>query len=92
MDKKLLEDRKKLLISFMNDKNYRPMRAKDMAVFLGVERDKRQELHFVLDQLVTEGRITCNKRGHYRIAEPDIKTGIFRGTSRGFGFVTVEGM
>ena len=49
MDKKLLEDRKKLLISFMNDKNYRPMRAKDMAVFLGVERDKRQELHFVLD-------------------------------------------
>lgn len=92
MDKKLLEDRKKLLVNFMNDKNYKPMRVKDMAVFLGVEREKRQELHFVLDQLVEEGKVTCNKRGHYRIAEPDIKVGIFRGTTKGFGFVTVEGM
>ena len=92
MDRKLLEDRKKVLLSFMSDKNYKPMRARDMAVLLGIEREKRQELHMVLDELAAEGKITCNKRGHYRIAEPDIKTGIFRGTTRGFGFVTVEGM
>lgn len=92
MDKKLLEDRKKTLIGFMSDKNYKPMRARDMAMLLGVERERRQELHQVLDMLVEEGKITCNRRGHYRIAEPDIKTGIFRGTARGFGFVTVEGL
>lgn len=92
MDKKLLDNRKKVLLSFIEDKNYRPMRAKDMAVFLGVDREKRGELHVILDLLVEEGKITCNKRGRYRIAEPDVKTGIFRATSKGFGFVTVEGM
>lgn len=92
LDKKLLENRKKVLMNFMQDKNYRPMRAKDMAVVLGIEREARSDLHVVLDLLVEEGKITCNKRGRYRIAEPDIKTGIFRATSKGFGFVTVEGM
>ncbi|MDO5410138.1 MAG: ribonuclease R [Lachnospiraceae bacterium] len=92
MDKKLLENRKKVLMNFMSDKNYKPMRVKDMAVFLGVERENRMELHQVLDLLVQEGKITCNKRGRYRIAEPDIKIGIFRATTKGFGFVSAEGM
>ena len=52
LDKKLLENRKKVLMNFMQDKNYRPMRAKDMAVVLGIEREARSDLHVVLDLLV----------------------------------------
>ncbi|MGN0268046.1 MAG: RNB domain-containing ribonuclease, partial [Lachnospiraceae bacterium] len=92
MNKKILEEKKKTVYAFMQDKNYRPMRIKDMAVFLAVDREKRHELHEALDSLVEDGKITCNKHGRYRIAEPEIKTGIYRATSKGFGFVTVEGM
>ena len=92
MNKKILEEKKKTVYAFMQDKNYRPMRIKDMAVFLAVDRDKRHELHEALDSLVEDGKISCNKHGRYRIAEPEIKTGIYRATSKGFGFVTVEGM
>ena len=92
MDKKLLNERKKTILGFMGEKTYKPMRAKDIAAFLDVEKERRKELHEVLDLLVQEGKITCNKRGRYRIAQPDIKTGTYRATTKGFGFVTVEGM
>lgn len=92
MNRKTLEEKKKVILSFMQDKNYRPMRIKDMAMFLDVERERRQELRETLDALIADGKIACNKHGRYRIAEPEIRVGIFRATSRGFGFVTVEGM
>lgn len=92
MDKKLLENRKRVIVDFMRDSRYRPMRAREIAAVLGIEGEARIDLHTVLDLLVQEGKISCNHRGRYRIAEVEIKTGIFRATTRGFGFVTVEGM
>lgn len=60
-----VKKRKKMLYDLMCCKEYRPMRAKELAVILEVPAGKREELHKVLDMLLEEGKISINKRGRY---------------------------
>ena len=57
MDRKLLEDRKKMIYEFICEELYVPMKAKEMAMVLQVPKSQRQELQEVLDALVDECRI-----------------------------------
>ena len=94
MDKKLLEDRKKIILDIINSKEYKPMKAKEIAILLNVPRESREELVLVLDSLVSEGKIGVSKKGKYDKAtsvSENLLTGEFTGHQRGFGFVTVEG-
>lgn len=86
-----MEDKKQVLYELITDKNYRPMRFKELAVLLMVPKAEREELKQMLDALIHEGKITVDTMSRYRAADADKKTGIFHGTSRGFGFVSVEG-
>ena len=52
MDRKLLEDRKKMIYEFICEELYVPMKAKEMAMVLQVPKSQRQELQEVLDALV----------------------------------------
>ena len=61
---KKLKNRKKLLLDFVSNKEYQPMRAKDIAMLLQIPKGKRSELFQVLDELEVEGKITC-KKGKY---------------------------
>lgn len=86
-----MEDKKQVLYELIMDKNYRPMRFKELAVLLMVPKAEREELKQTLDALIHEGKITVDTMSRYRAADADKKTGLFHGTSRGFGFVSVEG-
>lgn len=91
MEKDLLEKRKQVLLSLLNDKQYVPMKIKELAMILQVPKENRSELLEVLDELIKDGEIELSKRGKYRIAEVPLFTGRFSGNARGFGFVEVEG-
>ena len=91
MEEKELEIKKKHVEALIFDPHYHPMKVKELAILLGVPREQRDELKTVLDSLLTEGRIGLSKRGKYGRPEETALTGIFSGTSRGFGFVTVDG-
>ncbi|WP_434311140.1 ribonuclease R [Hominifimenecus sp. rT4P-3] len=91
MEEKELEIKKKHVEALIFDPQYRPMKIKELAILLGVPRERREELKAVLDALLAEGRIGLSKRGKYGRPEETALTGIFSGTSRGFGFVAVEG-
>ncbi|MFW5676624.1 MAG: ribonuclease R, partial [Acetivibrio ethanolgignens] len=54
------------------------------------KRDK-EDFRQVIDTLVAEGRIQIDSRGLIRPAADNVKRGLFSGTAKGFGFVTVEG-
>ena len=56
-----------------------------------VAPEDRDEFVEILNELVEEGSIEVSKRGKYM--PPSVKTvkGTFSCTSKGFGFVTVEG-
>ncbi len=74
----------------MKDKQYVPMKIKELAIILQIPRENRGELLEVLDELVKDGKIEQSKRGKYRIAEEHVLTGKFVGNARGFGFVETE--
>ena len=92
MEKEQLEQRKKMLTELMNDKAYVPMKAKELAMLLDIPKSRREELQEVLDKLVEDGVIGVSKKGKYARSETFSVNGLFSGHSRGFGFVTVEGM
>lgn len=91
MDQKILQERKKTIYEFICDDLYVPMKAKEMAMVLGVPKDRRQELMEVLDALVADGKIEVSSRGKYAKSEGKFITGVFSAHPRGFGFVSVDG-
>lgn len=86
-----MEEKKQMLYELITDKNYRPMRFKELAVLLMVPKAERGELKEMLDELIHEGKLSVDTASRYRAADANRKTGVFHGTSRGFGFVTVDG-
>ena len=46
--KDMIEEKKKVLMSLMNDKHYVPMKFKELAVILNVKKEDRKLLDFVL--------------------------------------------
>ncbi|MCR5799743.1 MAG: ribonuclease R [Lachnospiraceae bacterium] len=90
MDKKR-EKRKQLLLQLMNDEQYVPMKAKEIAVFMQVKPEDRELLGELLEELVSENKIEVNKRGKYSVRE-EITTrvvGTFQ-KSKNFGFVVPD--
>ncbi|MCH5269483.1 MAG: ribonuclease R [Lachnospiraceae bacterium] len=95
MSKEAEERRKKIICELMEDKLYVPMKEKELASFLQVHPEERPELSRILEELVSEGRLTRTARGKFvkgsgKAAAPTI--GIFIANARGFGFVEIEGM
>ena len=85
MEKEILEQKAKMLEEVMNDKSYVPMKAKELAMLLGIPKSQRDELTQVLDYLVSEGRIGISKKGKYGKPEVFSVNGIFCGHPKGFG-------
>lgn len=92
MNPKLLEERKQKIYDLMCHELYVPMKEKELAIFLQVKKEQRDDLKEVLNELLDEGKITISKRGKY--AKVDEKKGLIVGTfqshPKGFGFVSVE--
>lgn len=86
-----LQEKKKMIYGMISGKDYRPMKIKEMAVFLCVPKNQRKEFHDVIDELVREGKITIGEKGKLSLPAENVKTGTFMGTRRGFGFVRVDG-
>ena len=84
--------RKSMVLAFMGEKDYVPMKEKELAILLQVKPEDREELKEILQELMAEGEISLSKRGRYQKAEPEIYTGTFIGHVKGFGFVQVEGV
>lgn len=92
MEKEQFKRRKQMIYDFICDDLYVPMKVKEIAIVLGVSKEQRQELNEVLEALLEEGKIEISKRGKYSKAKKKLLTGTYMANSRGFGFVTVEGM
>lgn len=91
MDKDTLENKKKIILDIIHDEHYVPMKAKELAMVLNVPKENREELVYVLNRLVAEGKIGVSKKGKYDKLSNKIMSGAFTGNAKGFGFVTVEG-
>ena len=86
-----LTEKKKMLEDLMKEPAYVPLKLKELAILLDVPRERRKELQAVLDELLSEGRISISAKGKYGKADLFAVAGTFCGSQKGFGFVTVEG-
>lgn len=91
MNRELLEQRKQLILDFMGEENYIPMKIKELCYMLQVSPEDKYMLVQVLDELIKEGRVEQTKKGKYLLSSIEHVSGIFDATQRGFGFVRVEG-
>lgn len=94
MSKDIVEKRKKVICDLVSDSFYVPMKEKELAVFMQVKGEDRPELKRILDELVSEGKLSLTQKGKYvkgngKSTAPMV--GTFISNARGFGFVEVEG-
>ncbi len=89
----LRDKRKELLCQLVEEELYVPMKEKEIAVFMQVKPEERQELKEILNQLLAEGKLELTKRGKYVKGQEKVQglTGTFISNGRGFGFVEIEG-
>lgn len=86
-----IEKKKNKILNLINDKNYKPLKQKELIFLLQVPQEAKEEFREILAQLVEEGKIILTKRGKYQSISDYTKTGVYTGHQKGFGFVTVEG-
>ena len=83
MEENLLKERKQILMDIMKSKEYQPMKVKELAMVLNVPKEDREELRYVLNELMNEGKIVESKKGKFSIASAQILTGTFEGNRKG---------
>lgn len=82
-------DKKEIILEFMKDENYTPMKAKEIAMVLGVPKKENKEFMELLKELEENYKIVKNKKNRYRLIGENFVEGIYRKNQKGFGFVKV---
>ena len=87
-----MEDQKEKVLGFIEDENYVPMKAKEIADLMCVPKDEYSNFIQILRELTDEYKICINRKSKYSpIRNTNYKKGIIRINEKGFGFVKVEG-
>lgn len=92
MDEMAYEIRRNMLLELFSDDAYRPMKLKELCMFLHVPKEDREDLKLMLDQMISGGLIAMTSDGRYAKPQKDEYTGTFMGSTRGFGFVRISDM
>ncbi len=85
------EARKKVICDLVQDSIYVPMKEKELAAFLQVAKEEREELRSILQELLAEGKLMLTVKGKYQKSNGKVLTGTFIANAKGFGFVEIEG-
>ena len=80
-----------IILEFMKDENYTPMKAKEMAIILGVPKKEYNKFLEILNNLEENYKIVKNRKNRYKVIGENFVEGIYRKNVKGFGFVKVEG-
>lgn len=83
------EERKQMVLAFMSDDLYVPMKIKELAIVLGVSKEDRPQLEQILAELTAEGKVMLSKRGKYSKGTPQLQEGTYLSTRQDFGFISV---
>lgn len=79
------------MYGFISEKGYRPIKFKEMVNLLQVPKKEKEDLREVIEALIAEGKVTIDVKGKIKCLAGNIKIGVFSGTQKGYGFVTIEG-
>lgn len=86
-----MEEQEQKILEFMKDKDYVPMKAKEIAMLMRVPKKELGDFLEVLGNLELNFKIQKNRKNKYRLVEKTYYDGVYRKNQKGFGFVRVEG-
>ena len=86
-----MEDKENLILEFMREDSYVPMKAKEIAMLLDVSKKEYTNFTECLSSLEANFKIQKNRKGKYMLVDQNkYMVGSFRGNEKGFGFVRLE--
>ncbi len=88
----LRKERKENVYNLICDKQYTPLKFKELCYLMQVPSEDKEELHSILDELIDEGLISRTTKGKYQKMGEGVYRGTFISNKKGFGFVRVEGI
>lgn len=83
-------EKQELILNFMKDENYTPMKAKEMAMILGVPKKEYNQFLDIIRYLEENYKIVKNRKNRYRLIGENFVEGIYKKNQRGFGFVKID--
>lgn len=83
-------EKQELILNFMKDENYTPMKAKKMAMILGVPKKEYNQFLDIIRYLEENYKIVKNRKNRYRLIGENFVEGIYKKNQRGFGFVKID--
>lgn len=86
-----MEEQEQKILDLMKDDEYRPMKAKEIAMIMRVPKKEYNDFLEALGKLELEFKIEKNRKNRYKITEKTYYDGIYRKNQKGFGFVRIEG-
>lgn len=88
--RKRMEEQELKILELMRDKEYVPMKAKEIAMIMRVPKKEYRDFLEVLGNLELKFKIQKNRKNRYRLLEKTYYDGIYRKNQKGFGFVRLE--
>ena len=85
-----MEEQELKVLNLIKDKDYAPMKAKEIAMIMHVPKNEYNELLNILGKLEMEMKIQKNRKNQYRPVDEVYYDGIYRKNQKGFGFVKIE--
>ena len=85
-----MEEQELKVLNLIKDKDYAPMKAKEIAMIMHVPKSEYNELLRILGKLEMELKIQKNRKNQYRPVDAVYYDGIYRKNQKGFGFVKIE--
>ena len=85
-----MEEKELKVLNLIKDKDYGPMKAKEIAMIMHVPKNEYNELLRILGKLEMEMKIQKNRKNQYRSVDKVYYDGIYRKNQKGFGFVKIE--
>lgn len=87
MKEKEIKRKRQVILEFMSEKSYVPMKARQMASLFMVEKKDFLEFRELLNELEEEYKVRKNKKSQYIICKEDYEQGVFKVHEKGYGFV-----
>lgn len=81
--------KEEIILEFMKDPEYKPMKAKEIAIILGVPKKEYPKFQEAIAELEKEFKIGKNHKNKYKVIKEEYKEGNFRKNAKGFGFVNI---
>jgi len=85
----MIDTLKKRILDHLKHRDYKPVKASEFAKRLGLQPDQMKTFKQAFEQLEADGMVVMGAKHLVSLPGPGAKVyGTFRGTSKGFGFVT----